>query len=226
MAGFADVLPGFDPGVVVESLPVLVRGALVTLQISALGILLAGVLAVPVAFARLSASRAVRALAFLYVDAVRGTPLLIQLYAIFYLPPLVGIDLTPLQSAVLALGLNGGAYTAEILRGGIVALPKGQVESARSLGMTQWQAVRRIVLPQVVGNVLPALTNEAASLLKGSSLISVLAIIELTRAGHQLVGRLLRPLEIYFAVALLYLLVNAAIFWASHALERRLVAHR
>lgn len=219
-------MPGFEPRIIVESLPILLPGALVTIEVSVLGILLSGILAVPVALARLSAWRALRAVAFVYVDAVRGTPLLIQLFAIFYLPPLVGIDLTPLESAVLALGLNGGAYTAEILRGGIRALPKGQVDSAWSLGMTHTQAFRRIVLPQVVGNVLPALTNEVASLLKGSSLVSVLAIIELTRAGQQLVGRILRPLEVYFAVALLYLLVNAAIFWASHALERRLVAHR
>lgn len=219
-------MPGFEPRIIVESLPILLPGALVTIEVSVLGILLGGILAVPVALARLSAWRALRAVAFVYVDAVRGTPLLIQLFAIFYLPPLVGIDLTPLESAVLALGLNGGAYTAEILRGGIRALPKGQVDSAWSLGMTHTQAFRRIVLPQVVGNVLPALTNEVASLLKGSSLVSVLAIIELTRAGQQLVGRILRPLEVYFAVALLYLLVNAAIFWASHALERRLVAHR
>lgn len=219
-------MPGFEPRIVIDSLPVLAGGALVTLEVSVLGILLAACLAVPVVLARLSAWRAVRAAAFLYVDAIRGTPLLIQLFAIFYLPPLVGLDLGPMQSAVLALGLNGGAYVSEILRGGIRALPRGQVESARSLGMTQAQTFRRVVLPQVVGDVLPALTNEAASLLKGSSLVSVLAIVELTRAGHQLVGRILRPLEVYFAVAVLYLLVNAAIFWASHALERRLVAHR
>ncbi len=219
-------MPGFDPHIVIESLPLLARGAFVTLEVSLLGMLLAALVAVPVALARLSARRALRTVGFVYVDAVRGTPLLIQLYAIFYLPPLVNVDLTPLQSAVLALGLSGGAYTAEILRGGIRALPAGQVESARSLGMSQPQAFRRIVLPQVLGNVLPALTNEAASLLKGSSLVSVLAIIELTRSGQQLVGRILRPLEVYFAVAALYLLVNAAVFWASHVLERRLVAHR
>jgi polar amino acid transport system permease protein len=216
----------FEPSVVVESLPILLRGALVTLEVSLLAILLAALLAVPAALSRLSRWRGLRLLAFLYVDAVRGTPLLIQLFAIFYLPPLVGVDLTPLESAVLALGLNGGAYTAEILRGGIQALPPGQVESARSLGMTQAQALRRIVFPQVLGQVLPALTNEAASLLKGSSLVSVLAIVELTRAGHQLVGRILRPLEVYLAVAVVYLAINAAVFWASHALERRLVAHR
>lgn len=219
-------MPGFDLRVLVESLPLLGRGALVTLAVSAGGLVLAGAIAVPVALARLSRSRLLRALAFLYLDAVRGTPLLIQIFAIFYLPPLVGLDLSPFLSGVLALGLNGGAYTAEILRGGIRALPPGQVESARSLGMSGLQALRRIVLPQVCVAVLPALTNEAVALVKASSLVSVLALVELTRVGHQLVGRLLHPAEIYVAVGALYLLINGAIALASAAALRRLAVYR
>jgi glutamine transport system permease protein len=217
---------GFDVRVVTESLPLLLRGALVTLEVSALGIALAGAIALPVALARRAAARPLRALAFLYLDAVRGTPLLIQLFAVFYLPPLVGLDLSPFQSGVLALGLNGGAYAAEILRGGLQALPGGQVESARSLGMTRAQALRRIVLPQVLVNVLPALTNEAASLVKASSLVSVLALIELTRVGQQIVGRITHPTEVYVAVAGLYLAMNAVIASASGAAWRRLTVHR
>jgi polar amino acid transport system permease protein len=219
-------VPGFDLRVLVESLPLLGRGALVTLAVSAGGLVLAGAVAVPVALARLSRSRLLRALAFLYLDAVRGTPLLIQIFAIFYLPPLVGLDLSPFLSGVLALGLNGGAYTAEILRGGIRALPPGQVESARSLGMSGLQALRRIVLPQVLVAVLPALTNEAVALVKASSLVSVLALVELTRVGHQLVGRLLHPAEIYVAVGALYLLINGGIALASAAALRRLAVYR
>jgi His/Glu/Gln/Arg/opine family amino acid ABC transporter permease subunit len=219
-------VPGFDLRVLVESLPLLGRGALVTLAVSAGGLVLAGAVAVPVALARLSRSRLLRALAFLYLDAVRGTPLLIQIFAIFYLPPLVGLDLSPFLSGVLALGLNGGAYTAEILRGGIRALPPGQVESARSLGMSGLQALRRIVLPQVLVAVLPALTNEAVALVKASSLVSVLALVELTRVGHQLVGRLLHPTEIYVAVGALYLLINGGIALGSAAALRRLAVYR
>jgi polar amino acid transport system permease protein len=211
---------------VIESLPLLLRGALVTIQVSTLGLLLAAVIAVPVAFARLSRSRILRAAAFLYLDFVRGTPLLLQLFAIFYLPPLLGLDLSPFVSGVVALGLNGGAYSAEILRGGIQALPRGQTESGRALGMTALQSVRRIVLPQVVANVLPALANESAALIKASSLVSALALVELTRVGYQVVSRVLRPTEVYMTVGALYLLINAVVSSGAALVHRRLVAYR
>jgi His/Glu/Gln/Arg/opine family amino acid ABC transporter permease subunit len=217
---------GFDVRIVIESLPLLLRGALVTIQVSALGLLLAALIAVPVAFARLSRSRILRTTTFLYLDFVRGTPLLLQLFAIFYLPPLLGIDLSPFASGVLALGLNGGAYTAEILRGGIQALPRGQTESGRALGMSALQAARRIVLPQVVANVLPALANEAAALIKASSLVSALALVELTRVGYQVVSRILRPTEVYVTVGALYLLINALVSSGATLAHRRLAAHR
>jgi His/Glu/Gln/Arg/opine family amino acid ABC transporter permease subunit len=217
---------GFDVRIVIESLPLLVRGALVTVEVSALGLLLAALIAVPVAFARLSRSRILRTTTFLYLDFVRGTPLLIQLFAIFYLPPLMGIDLSPFASGVIALGLNGGAYTAEILRGGIQALPRGQTESGRALGMSALQAARRIVLPQVVANVLPALANEAAALIKASSLVSALALVELTRVGYQVVSRILRPTEVYVTVGALYLLINALVSSGATLAHRRLAAYR
>jgi polar amino acid transport system permease protein len=217
---------GFDVRIVIESLPLLLRGALVTIEVSALGLLLAVLLAVPTAFGRLSRSRAVRAVAFLYVDVVRGTPLLLQLFAIFYVPPLLGIDLSPFASGVIALALNGGAYTAEILRGGIQALPRGQTESGRALGMSALQSARRIVLPQVVVNVLPALANEAAALIKASSLVSALALVELTRVGYQVVSRVLRPTEIYVTVAALYLLVTAVVTSGAALAHRRLAVYR
>lgn len=219
-------MPGFDVRVVVESLPLLLRGALVTLEVSAAGLALAAAIALPVALARRSRSRVLRAASFLYLDVVRGTPLLLQIFAVFFLPPLVGLDLSPFASGVLALGLNGGAYTAEILRGGMQALPPGQAESARSLGMTGWQCLRRIVLPQVVVNVLPALTSEAAALVKASSLVSVLALVELTRVGQQLVGRIFHPAEIYLAVGAIYLAINGAIAAASAAALRHLAVYR
>ncbi len=147
-------------------------------------------------------------------------------FGIAYLPPLLGIDLSPFASGVVGLGLNGGAYTAEILRGGIQALPRGQAESGRALGMSAFQTARRIVLPQVVANVLPALANEAAALIKASSLVSALALVELTRVGYQVVSRILRPTEIYVAVGALYLLINALVSSGAAVAHRRLLAHR
>ncbi|HEY7139453.1 MAG TPA: amino acid ABC transporter permease [Methylomirabilota bacterium] len=217
---------GFDVRIVIESLPLLLRGALVTVEVSAFGLLLAALIGLPVAFARLSRSRILRTSTFLYLDFVRGTPLLLQLFAIFYLPPLLGIDLSPFASGVIALGLNGGAYTAEILRGGIQALPRGQTESGRALGMSALQSARRIVLPQVVANVLPALANEAAALIKASSLVSALALVELTRVGYQVVSRILRPIEIYVTVGALYLLIIVLVSFGANLAHRRLVAYR
>jgi His/Glu/Gln/Arg/opine family amino acid ABC transporter permease subunit len=217
---------GFDVRIVIESLPLLLRGALVTVEVSAVGLLLAAAIAVPVAFGRLSRSRILRTATFVYLDFVRGTPLLLQLFAIFYLPPLLGIDLSPFVSGVVALGLNGGAYTAEILRGGIQALPRGQTESGRALGMSALQCARRIVLPQVVANVLPALANETAALIKASSLVSALALVELTRVGYQVVSRILRPTEVYVTVAAIYLLINALVSSGASLAHRRLVAYR
>lgn len=217
---------GFDVWIVIESLPLLLRGALVTVEVSACGLLLAALIAVPAAFGRLSRSRVLRAVTFLYLDFVRGTPLLLQLFAIFYLPPLLGIDLSPFASGVIALGLNGGAYTAEILRGGIQALPRGQTESGRALGMSVLQSARRIVLPQVVVNVLPALANEAAALIKASSLVSALALVELTRVGYQVVSRVLRPTEVYVTVGALYLVIIALVSAGATLAHRRLAAYR
>jgi polar amino acid transport system permease protein len=217
---------GFDPSIVVKHLPLLLHGAWTTLIVSFLGLTLATGLSLPIALARMSRFRVLRVPSFLYVDLVRGTPLLVQIFAIFYVLPSIGLELTAFQSAVLALGINSGGYQAEILRGGIQALPRGQVESARSLGMTYVQCLRRIVLPQVAFSIIPALTSEISNVIKGSSLVSVLAVVELTRVGQQIVSSILRPIEIYVSVALVYLAMHLMISHASYRVERYFAAHR
>jgi polar amino acid transport system permease protein len=217
---------GFDASIVFRHLPILLHGAWTTLTVSFLGLVLAMGLSLPVALARMSSFRILRVPSFVYVDLVRGTPLLVQIFAIFYVLPSVGLELTAFQSAVIALGFNSGGYQAEILRGGIQAMPRGQVESARSLGMTYLQSLRRIVLPQVALSIMPALTNEISNVIKGSSLVSVLAVVELTRVGQQVVSSILRPVEIYVSVALVYLVMHLAISHASYRVERYLAARR
>lgn len=217
---------GFDVGIVFRYLPLLLHGAWTTLTVSFLGLALATGISLPVALARLSRVNVLRALSFVYVDVVRGTPLLVQIFSIFYVLPSVGLELTAFQSAVLALGINSGGYQAEILRGGIQALPRGQVESARSLGMTYLQCLRRIMLPQVAFNILPSLTNEISNVIKGSSLVSVLAIVELTRVGQQIVSSILRPVEIYVSVALVYLAMHLTLSHGSYRVERYFATRR
>lgn len=217
---------GFDVSILFRYVPLLLHGAWTTLTISFLGLILASSISLPVALARLSRVTAFRALSFLYVDVVRGTPLLVQIFSVFYVLPSLGLELTAFQSAVLALGVNSGGYQAEILRGGIQAVPRGQVESARSLGMTYLQCLRRIVLPQVALNILPSLTNEISNVIKGSSLVSVLAVIELTRVGQQIVSSILRPVEIYVSVALVYLVMHLTLSHVSYRVERYFAARR
>ncbi len=216
----------FDLALVWRYLPFLFVGARTTLVVSFLGLALATCLSVPLALARLSGLVGLRLPAFLYIDMIRGTPLLVQIFGIYFVLPALGLELTAFQAAVLALAVNSAAYQAEIWRGGVQALHKGQVESARSLGMSYAQCLRRIVAPQVARNVIPALTNEASSLVKGSSLVSVLAVIELTRVGQQIVSAEFRPIEIYITVALIYLAIHLMLAGVSARIERRLELQR
>ena len=206
--------PGGGPG------PLLL-GLLVTLKLTALsglGALAAGVLT---ALLRLSGSLAGRTLARAYLEAVRNTPLLIQLiFLYFVLGPLLG--LTAFTSAVLGLSLFEGAYVSEILRAGIVSIEPGQWDAARSLGMGRLLSYRLIILPQAVRRVLPPLASQSVSLVKDTSLASVIAIAELTLRGSAIVAETFLSFEIWFTVAALYWIVTTSLSALAAALERRL----
>jgi polar amino acid transport system substrate-binding protein len=162
-------------------LPLLLRGALVTVEISCLSMVLAVALGLLMALLRLYGAAPVRWGAAAYVELVRGTPLLIQLYLIYYGLPNLGIKLNAFAAAVLGLGLNYAAYEAENYRAGIQAIPRGQMEAALSLGMTRLLALRRIIVPQAVRLVIPPVTNDFIALFKDSSLVSVITMVELTK---------------------------------------------
>jgi His/Glu/Gln/Arg/opine family amino acid ABC transporter permease subunit len=211
----------FDWSIFLKYLPSLVWSARVTLVVSILGFLLAMPVALALALARLSASRILRFISFTYVDAIRGTPLLIQILAVFFVLPQFGIEFSPFQSAVIALALNSCAYQTEILRGGLQVLHHGQVEAARSIGMSYVQCLRRVVLPQVLYRVMPSATNEMSNIVKGSSLIAVISVTELTRTGQQIANYDLHPLEIYCCVALIYFAIYILLSIGARALDRR-----
>ncbi|MFP2934504.1 amino acid ABC transporter permease, partial [Pyxidicoccus sp. 3LG] len=158
-----------------------------------------------------------------YVEGLRGTPLLVQIIFIYYaLPQLLGVDLAPMLAAVLALTLNSAAYVAEIFRAGIASVDPGQSEAARALGMSPAQSMRYVILPQALRNVLPPLTNEGIALLKDSSLVSIIGMAELTRAGQEMASQFAAPLAIWPAVAVFYLLATLPLTRLAAALERRL----
>ena len=154
-----------------------------------------------------------------YVEFMRGTPLLIQLFFLYYGLPTVGINMSSLTTAYLGLGLNGGAYVSEIVRGALAGVHKGQEEAALSLGLTELQALAYVLLPQAMRTALPPLVSSFSSMLKDSSLVSVLAITELTRIGQLVYTRTFRAFEIYLAVAVIYFALTYCFTLLSRRLE-------
>ncbi len=197
----------------------LLLGALVTMRITAGSFLLALAVGVAVGVAR-SRSRLWGRLLEPYVEIFRGTPLLIQLFFIYYGLPTVGISMGAETAAYVGLGLNGGAYVSEIIRGAMAGVDRGQEEAAASTGLTPYQTVRHVLFPQAMRVAVPPLTNMFASMLKESSLVSILAITELTREGQLVYTRTFRAFEVYLAVGAMYFAMTYAVSRASRRLER------
>lgn len=161
------------------------------------------------------------ALGRFYIWFIRGTPALIQVFVVYFGFPQIGIHLSPFVAGVLALGLNSGAYVAEIIRSGLQAIPRSQMESAFALGMSKREVMRRIILPQVFRVVLPPLTNEAISTLKNTSLLSTITVIDITLYAQTIISATFRPFQFYIAAAFIYLLLTTILTELSAWLERR-----
>lgn len=202
-------------------LPMLGKGALMTLIISILSMLLAIGLGFLLAIMRIYGPRPLAFFSKIYIEAIRGTPLLIQLYFIFYGLPNIGIDLDPFLAGVIALALNYAAYEAENYRAGILAVPNGQMEAARALGMTHWQGLRYVIIPQALRVILPPMTNDFISLLKDSSLVSIITIVDLTFVYNMLATTYFNYFGIGILVAIIYLLLGIPFIQISRWAERR-----
>jgi polar amino acid transport system substrate-binding protein len=207
-------------------LPLLLRGAVVTVEISVLAMALAVVVGLVIALARLYGIAPVRWLARAYVEVIRGTPLLIQLFLIYYGLPQIGIKLNSFLAGITGLGLNYAASEAENYRAGIEAVPRGQTEVALALGMSHWQCLRRIIIPQAVRIVIPPVTNDFIAMFKDSSIVSVITMVELTKvygmlamSTYDYIGLGLMTAGIYFALS------YPASILATH-LEKRLAYDR
>jgi His/Glu/Gln/Arg/opine family amino acid ABC transporter permease subunit len=211
----------FDVGLIVESIPFLLKGAVYTVQVSVLAILFGLVLGWLLGLAAVSGVTVLRVLTAAYVQFIRGTPLLVQIFLIYFGLPAVGLDIPAFWSGVIALGLNSGGFQAEIVRAGIESIDRGQTEAARSIGMSHVQTLVLILVPQTVRRVIPPLTNELITLTKSSSLLSAIAALELTHAGQLIIARTFAPFEIYAAVAVLYLVLVALLSRGSALLEKR-----
>jgi polar amino acid transport system permease protein len=211
-----------DWDIIVKSIPLLAEGIVVTLQVSAIAAVLGLLLGVICGLGALSRSRPVRWIVTAYVDFIRGTPLLIQIFLVFFALPMVGIRFDEFWAGVIALSLNAAAFVAEVVRGGVGSIEKGQTEAAKAIGMRHSQILVFILLPQAYRQMVPPLTNELISLVKNSSLLSVISVYELTRAGQAIISVHFVPFEIYTLLALYYYALIKALSWLSTQLERRL----
>jgi polar amino acid transport system permease protein len=173
------------------------------------------------ALAQRSEWKAVRMVAGFYIWFIRGTPTLIQVFIIYFGLPQIGVRLSPFTAGVIALGINSGAYVAEIVRGGLTAIPRGQMESALALGFSPAETMRTIILPQVFRIVLPSITNEAISTLKNTSLLSTITVVELTLYAQTLIASTFRPFVFYIAVAVIYLVLTTILTFVASWMERR-----
>ncbi|MDH7509124.1 MAG: amino acid ABC transporter permease [Methanomassiliicoccales archaeon] len=207
--------------IIANNLGFFLKGAILTLEISLAAIALGFALGVPMGLARISRVLPVRALATGYVEALRGTPLLVQIFIVYFGLPSIGIYLDPLVSGILAVGLNSAAYQAEILRGGIQSVPKGQMEAARSMGMTYGQSMRRVVLPQAMRLIIPPMTNEFIILIKDSSLVSAISVWELTLVAKELNAKYFDPFTIFLFVAAVYFIMTFATSKILRVVEKK-----
>ena len=209
------------PAFFARFLPDLMRGAGITLVLTAQGLVAGFVLGLLAAYARVYGSKFWRGLAVGYIEIFRGTPLLMQLFIIYYGLPGIGITLSRELSAFLALGFNSGAYQAEYLRGSILAIGEGQMMAGRAIGMSRFKVIWHIILPQALRLAIPAWSNEPVSLLKSTAVVFLIAVPELMAKAKSIAAQTYDPIGSYLAVAIVYLaivyLLDAALRWLERA---------
>ncbi|MEG5264175.1 ABC transporter permease [Pseudomonas sp. JDS28PS106] len=215
--------------VIIKWLPRLAQGATLTLELVAIAVIAGLIIAIPLGIARSSKHLPVRALPYAYIFFFRGTPLLVQLFLVYY--GLAQFDAVrksalwpylrdPFWCAVITMTLHTAAYIAEILRGAIQAVPAGEVEAARALGMSKWKALFYIVLPRAARIGLPAYSNEVILMLKASALASTVTLLELTGMARTIIARTYLPVEIFFAAGVFYLVMAYVLVQGFRLLER------
>lgn len=206
----------------IESLPkLLLATAKVTIPLSLIAFVLAILIGIVTQALRANRFRPLAWLANIYVWFFRGTPLLVQLFLIFYGLPKIGLTLDPWTSAIIALSLNTGAYVAETFRAAVASIPRGQFEAAKTLNFTKLQTLRHVIIPQAVRIALPPLGNDLIDLIKGTSLVSTISLVDLFQSGKQIAAANFEPLALYMEVALIYLVIFTFLSWLQSLLEKR-----
>ncbi|MCD6239815.1 MAG: amino acid ABC transporter permease [Thermotoga sp.] len=206
---------------ILEWLPLLLKGTLVSFEITVISITIGFFIGILLALGRVYGNRLIYVLSTAYIEIIRGTPLLTQLFILYYGLPGIGILLSPFTAAIIGMGLNSGAYQAEYFRGSIQAIRSGQMIAARSLGMSKWQAIYHIILPQALRLVIPSWSNELIYLLKYSSLAYMIQAPELMFQGHYIASKTFRTFEVFSIVALIYLVLVIILSKILNNLENR-----
>ncbi len=211
----------FQWDIFIESIPALLVGAWLTLQLTVVSVSIGLSIGLIGALGRVSSNPVSSGLAVFYTTIMRGIPLLVTLMFLYYGLPSIGIQLSAFAVAVIALSVTNGAYVAEIIRAGIQSIDKGQMRAARSLGMSYGLAMRRIILPQVVRRVLPPVANESITLLKNTALVSTIALSDLLRSGLEIMTWKANTFSPFAGVALIYLLMTLPMIWVVSRLEKK-----
>ena len=213
-------------GLVTDSFwQILLPGLTVTVPLTAIAFSLAMVIAVAVALVQFAGLRVLRQLARFYIWVIRGTPLLVQLFVVFFGLTKVGIVIAPFPAAVLVFSINEGAYCAETIRGALESIPAGQLEGGRCLGLGWFQTVRSVILPQALRSAFPALSNSLIAMVKDTSLAANITVTEMFMATQRINARVYEPLALYIEVGLIYLMFSTALTWLQRWGEKKLGAY-
>jgi polar amino acid transport system permease protein len=214
-----------DFNLIIEYLPVLLQGLIVTLQIAACSCFIGLALGTLLALMQTSSRKLLRIFVTSYVVIIRGTPMLIQILSAYFLLPHIGIHISALWTAIIAIGLNSAAYISQVIRSGISSIGSGQIEAAKVLGFSTGATIRYIILPQALRTTLPALGNEFVTLIKDSSLASLISVAELTKQANFIKSKTFDAITVYFAVAVLYLILTSTVSLFVAYLEKRMNYH-
>lgn len=205
-----------------QSMPVLLQGTVLTIKFALMSMVFGLMIGIVVAIMGIGKIRALRAIARAYVSVMRGTPLLVQIFVVYYGLPGIGISLDPTPAGVLTLSLNVGAYLSESMRGALEGMPRGQWLAAYSLGLSYWQTLRYVIAPQALRIAVPSLGNSLISLIKDTSLVSVTTVTELLRSAQEVIASTYQPLPLYLACAAIYWVLSTGLSALQRRIEKRL----
>ena len=207
---------------VIQYMPNLLEGLKYTILVSLQAIGIGFIVGVILSILRMGKSKIIKHIINIYISFVRGTPIIVQIFIIYYALAMIGLDIPSYQSGVIALSLNSGGFIAEIIRGGLSAIPKGQYEAAEVLKMNKFQTLTRIIFPQVFRIILPQLLSEFISVIKISPLLSIIAVVELTRAAQKIITTTYVSLSFYITIAIMYFILNSVLEFLVNIIEKKM----